>query len=92
MIDFDLVSAKTQYFGRGWVVRVISDGTDKSHYQVICVVNEPGTDEEMLIPCRGKKPFKRNGATVWRYRAEARKDKKSRKWISNRNRDQREYE
>lgn len=86
--------------GCGWVVRVVGDGKDKSDYHVIPVLEEPGTDPEFVTPARGRgllffsvgplrsrasNRFPRNGATIWKYRAEARKDKKSRKWETNHN-------
>lgn len=74
--------------GAGWVVRVIGDGTDKSHYQIIPVCEEPGSESEELTCARGKtaRKFKRNGATVWKYRAQARLQKKvEHKWVRNDN-------
>lgn len=76
----DLLNERTS---RGWVVRVVADGSDKSHYHIIEVINEPGSQEESLTPSGGGRPFKRNGATVWTYREEARRDKASRHWTTN---------
>jgi hypothetical protein len=82
----------------GWVVRVVGSGSDKSDYHIVHVVEEPGSQAEMLTALTRKLlfcskcgknlkrrtiKFPRAGATVWKYREQARKDKASRKWTSN---------
>ena len=76
------------YRGRqpGWFVHVIRNGSDKADYWIVRVVEKPGeTPDEVTIlqKCGRRRKVPRNGGTIWKYRSEARADKKSRKWSQN---------
>ncbi len=88
----DLAFVSSKRMGRGgWIVRVVGNGSDKSHYHVIRVAEEPGFIGDVVHfyskwgPYGKGTSFPRNGATIHEYRAQARADKKSRKWTSNYN-------
>ncbi len=89
--DLELVSVqqikKPWQCWHGWMVRVVGDGSDKSHYQIIRVSEMPGFEGEFVSMFHGKtiRKVPRNGATIHQYRAQARADKKSRKWRTNQN-------
>jgi hypothetical protein len=60
----------------GWVVRVVGKGEDVSDYHVTKVCERAGSTEEVLTMAHVWRKFKRNGATVFGYRAQAREEKK----------------